>query len=894
LEPKNLSHRINISKDVSDIFDACASAVIVLSQEGIIVFANQAIKAIFGYQKHEILDKNISILIPEEYRQRHGQLVEGFHQKPKSRTMGRGLSFPGWHKQQRIVPISISLKPLYLRDEQFTVATINEASLFSEMTSSLAKSEKNLQNSIEENKQLLAVAEHAQESVLLLDPQGFIKWHNKGAEDIFANVLNTGLEQSFLSLANRAKTEEDKKAWELIKHSMSQGLSTQQDLKVQGKSRDFVLQISVHPVFEQEKLQGFTVFVKDLTQQRRLELQLKESNDILETTARIASLGFYSLDIKSNKLTWSEEVYNIHDLPIDSPIEVEQALKFYAPQALPVITDAVNVCMQTGEPFDLELPFITAKQREIWVRAVGYADFENGEPVKLKGAFQDITYMRQAAIEANQAMRAKSAFLANMSHELRTPINGIVGLADIMNDTDLSEKQREYNQMTAQNAQALLYLVNQVLDYSKLEANKLGLRMEAFSLADLLEETLYIHRLEAKKKQLTFSVSIDESLPKSLTNDQDRLKQIIHNLCSNALKFTERGSIVVNISNLDNARVKFEINDTGIGIKPEDQKKLFVEFQQLDNSFSRKYGGTGLGLTIVKQLVSLMGGELGMQSEENGGSTFWFTIPMGNIPKAKSDALQPDSFPDALVLVKDFEQQKIWRELAQTQGLVVEPLTDVSTLLRLLKEEYRWKLIIIASVPDSLPLQTLVASVERFSKPQQHLCALDSVVGDFSSDAFSFIIPSSSEKEDALFIIEAVSNYYAQFLQSINQSLEGKHLLLAEDNEINQVVCREMLESVGARVTIVEDGTQVMATLQSPETFDAIIMDCQMPILDGYQTSMMIRHHNDENIRQHKIIAATAHGLQEDILRCYDVGMEDVLIKPFTRSQLIEVLARNL
>ncbi|WP_395339950.1 ATP-binding protein [Ningiella sp. W23] len=773
-----LQRKLDLEKDLTEIFDASSSVVILLDSTGTILFSNLAIEELFGYEKAEITGNNIAVLVPPKYRAKHADFVRKVNAQGSSRDMGQGQSFPGVHKSGHVVYVSIGLRPLMLRGEQLTVATITKSDVLNETVSSLAQS------------------------------------------------------------------------------------------------------------------------------------QLKENNEVLETTAKIAKLGFYSVDMRNNKLSWSQEVFNIHDLPVDHDISIEEAFSYYAPSARPRIQKAVEQCMLSGDPFDLELPFTTAKKRDIWVRALGYPEYENGEPIKLKGAFQDITHMRQAAIEANQAMRTKSAFLANMSHELRTPINGILGISELLADTPMSDKQNRYIKLISQSANSLLYLVNQVLDYSKLGANKQTLRKQVFSLRATIEAALSIHQLEAQRKHLDFSIEIAKDVPELMVNDVEVLKQVINNLCSNALKFTDTGSIKVEIYLSDEQFVRFKISDTGIGIEAKDLERLFVEFNQLDNSFSRAHGGSGLGLTIAKQLVELMGGKVGVESTFGVGTSFFFTLPIvtsvslttenTRFSGATHSHEQGEFVPDIILLVENENQAQVFDDLAKMLGVKIKAVLALPALITSIKSEDNWRVIGLFTLPDSMPLRTVLRSVARVKNNLQHICLSESLlhsskektgIEDFQVDIIEASETGEYQHQRA---IEMMINNYQHFLARANYRLEGKRILLAEDNEINQLVSSQMLLDLGADVSVAQNGEDVLAMLESGKCFDVILMDCQMPRVDGYQAAQRIKANASDSVRNHTIIAATAHGLQEDIERCYQVGMKDVLVKPFTRQQLLDVLIRNL
>jgi signal transduction histidine kinase/CheY-like chemotaxis protein len=842
-----------------------------------------------------MLQQNISILVPQEFRKHHHEHIKSFQASAIPRDMGSGDVFPALHKLGHVVHVCIALRPLSLDGKDYTVATITQSELFNDMSNSLRNSEQKLKDRTVQNHQLMTVATNANESVLLLNEVADITWLNQTAEHFFQDQFGLQLGQSFLTFSQHAN---DVEQWEQVSSALHSGLMNSAELQCTTvDNQEYWLQIIVHPMFEQEHLQGFVIYAKDTTAQRELETRLQENNEILEATARIANLGFYSLDIKTNQVIWSDHVYHIHDLPLGTHVTVEEAFEFYAPSAKPLIIKAVEDCITSGEPFDLELPFITAKKREIWVKAVGYAEYVDEQPVKIKGAFQDISHMRLAALKANQAMRAKSAFLANMSHELRTPINGIMGLSDLLQQTSLSQTQIEFTQMIQRSAEELLYLVNQVLDFSKLEANKQSLKNTTFDLLLLMKESLYIHKVAAKKKGLTFTVNIDSDVPDLMVSDKERLKQILNNLCSNAIKFTEKGSIKVDVSRPDEESLSISITDTGVGIADSDISKLFNEFEQLDSSFSREYGGTGLGLSITKQLVTLLGGKIHVVSQLGQGSEFAFSLPIEQAISREQSALNSLQLPAMLVLIADVAQRKMWEALAENYRLDIKLVDSGRALISVLKSEQKWRIVTIFGDSAKWTMDTLIPSVKRVMREHQSLYWLLAEPNTYVDQKWRMTSLKHTFEDSSKSVEQAivnVANHYQKNSKVNINSLEGKRILIAEDNEINQVVCHEMLQSFGIKTKVANDGLEALALLNTGECFDMIIMDCQMPRLDGYQATSKIKHHKNEKVRQHTIIAATAHALQEDIQRCYDVGMVDVLIKPFTHKQLMDILLRNL
>jgi signal transduction histidine kinase/CheY-like chemotaxis protein len=530
------------------------------------------------------------------------------------------------------------------------------------------------------------------------------------------------------------------------------------------------------------------------------------------------------------------------------------------------------------------------------------------------------TEMARLAQVANQA---KSEFLANMSHEIRTPMNGVIGMVELLLDQPLPTQQRECAEMIRDSARSLLVVINDVLDFSKIEAGKLELEMTSFDPRELVEDVVRLLAIQAHAKNLEISGILDPAVPEILQGDPGRLRQLLLNLCGNAVKFTERGEVTVAArvfsDDSNSIMIRFDVRDTGVGIPEGRLSALFKPFSQVDASTTRRFGGTGLGLSIVKRLSQMMGGDAGVESREGVGSTFWFTARLGassvtptQAPEPASAALKgrrilivDDSHTTCKALQAQLDRHGLQTNCVHAANDAIAALSDSHTFghpfeAALIDEQLSdcTGAELAARIRSDPMLNTtplvLLALAGRGSRAAAQFAELGftaCLLKPISrADLIACLVDLSSQKPTLGPALESPgdSTRTADSVRSTGQY----RILLAEDNPVNEMVASRTLQRLGYEVDVVRDGRAAVTGWRTAQ-YDLILMDCQMPVLDGYDATREIRslERHDQHI---PIVALTAHAMQGDDLKCKAAGMDEHLTKPLDRQRLQLILERFL
>jgi two-component system sensor histidine kinase/response regulator len=690
-----------------------------------------------------------------------------------------------------------------------------------------------------------------------------------------------------------------------------------------GKS--IMVSVLTSPIILNNKVEAVYGIYRDITDRKQMEEALIKEKSYLEQLFESAQEAIVMTENNGRIMRINKEFTKIFGYR-----KKESIGKFIDDLIAPkeFYKEASNITRATAHGKKTILETCRKKKNGslIHVSVMGSPITVNDKQEAVYAIYRDITERKQSEEQLFQAKEAalsaniaKSEFLANMSHEIRTPMNGIIGMTELALDTDLNPIQREYLEAIKSSTDSLMTIINDVLDFSRIEAKKIELESIHFNLRDFTSDVVSSLSMLAEKKGLEMLYHISSETPIYVKGDPGRIRQILVNLLGNALKFTEKGEIVtlVKVSAFADKKVylQFSVSDTGIGIPKEKQKSIFQSFTQADGSTTRKYGGTGLGLSISSSLVDLMNGKIWIESKPNKGTTFYFTIGL-EVGEKTSDLPKPankDELKGLSVLIVDDNatNRRILKDILTNWGLKPESAPDGQSALRIMKKfkktgKFFSIILVDVQMPgmDGFSLVEKISSEFKLQSPTIMMLTSLGVRGDATRcqqlgiSAYLVKPVRQAELLEAILLVHGKNKMKKKSPGVITRhTIREKHqtfnILLAEDNIINQKIVQRFLEKEGHHVSIAENGKKALSILKN-EKFDLILMDIQMPQMDGFEATTIIRGQETSSKTHIPIIAMTGHALKGDKERCLSAGMDEYISKPISFEKLNELINQLL
>jgi len=884
------------------IFENTGTATIIIDEDMTISLANSHFEMISGCSREELEGKRVwTEFVHEEDLEKMKSYHFARRRNPGAAPNQYEFRIKDIHGETREIVLNVRMIP----GTRQSVASCQDITDFKRAQESLRRSEERYRD----------IFENVSDGWYVHDLEGRFIESNRAMKEIIGYDVNDPLPEGLTLhelVPQRYQPMVKDYLHSVITNGRSEGL-----MKIASRDgEERVIEYKNSLILDKNGMPaGIRGSARDITERILYEKTIKDSEEKYRTILDTMEEGYYEMNTPGRFTFFNDAFCRMLGLTKSELWEMDNK-KLIFEKERERVSQSFSTVYKTGHTTKfLDLKLNRKDGRPCYVEmSVSLIKDLNDKPLGFRGIVRDITErknletLQQEKAAAEAANQAKSTFLANMSHEIRTPLNAIVGLADLTLKTDLSEKQLDYLQKIRLSGHNLLDVINDILDFSKIEADRLTLETIDFDLHDVIENVADVFAGKAGEKMLDLMAYIEPGTPCSLKGDPLRLKQILVNLAGNAIKFTSKGEVVVKVGlvqeDAQQARLKFSVADTGIGIQKEHIAKLFNPFTQADESTTRQYGGTGLGLTICKRLVDMMGGDIGVESEAGKGSIFFFQADFGlqrsekctmhhvatNVRENGYKILIQDSAEGSREILTSilsslsFKVTSLEKEKAAAGELLRAAKKDPYDLLILnlrkpsigilediRKNETLKNTKIIALIPfgkGPLVQRDMVDAV--VTKPIKYSLLHQCILGLLDVPVTAEIKRAAGE--------ERPDNL---------RSLAGVEVLLVEDNTINQQVAREILESEGLVVSIAGNGQEAINALEA-RLFDIVLMDIQMPIMDGYEATRRIRAMG--KYADLPIIAMTAHAMKGDREKCLDAGMNDHITKPIEMDQLFSLL----
>ncbi len=893
------------------VLDSAGEGIITMDREGVVESFNRAATRLFGYQASEVIGNNIRMLMPEPYCSEHDGYLRRYLETGRATIIDIGRDVEGLRKDGTVFPLYLTVSQLELKGELLFTGIIRDQTREKEKETELLK--------------LSSVVEGNPNAIIITDLNGVIEYVNPQFVELTGYDVGEVLGKNPKLLQSKDNPEKYKDLWDTIQSGrVWRG-------EFHNRRKDGTLYWSGTTISSivdgNGNLIRYVGVSRDITRQKESERRAREAENLREKSDMLLMMslesirdGFAIFDAENRLELWNNAFHELHDKVADlivsgttydeilrEAVERGQITKS-AEYRDPLLHDRVKHSDRLIQTFEEEF------SGNRWIR-ISESQMMDGSSVVV---YSDITSLKIAKAEAEAAARAKSDFLANMSHEIRTPMNAVIGLSHLCLQTHLTPKQRDYIQKVYNSATSLLRIINDILDFSKIEAGRLDMESIDFTLEEVLESMESMMLLKAQEKNLNFVLETDPEIPPSLVGDPLRLGQVLINLVNNAIKFTEAGQIVVRtaVRTRDEYQVwlRFEVQDTGLGMTPEQQKRLFHSFSQADSSTTRKYGGTGLGLAISRRLVELMDGQIGVESALNHGSCFFFDVRLGISKRVMDTRLKAGlELRGMKVLVVDDNDMArlVMTEYLASFHFRVTTVNHGADALKAVKEAdgvgTPFGLVIMDAMVPSLDgistAKTIRESLSLVTPPKVVMVTAhgyeDAVKRAREGAGVDGILV---QPVDSSVLFETILDVFGgawlregerkpvvRSYQEFGRVLSGARILLVEDNEINRQVARELLEQANITVLLAENG-RVALDVVARETLDGVLMDVQMPLMDGITATREIR--KNPRFRDLPILAMTANAMSGDREKCLLAGMQEHISKPVDPIEMFLKLIR--
>ncbi|OZG74441.1 hybrid sensor histidine kinase/response regulator [Hahella sp. CCB-MM4] len=940
-------HKVSVEQArLAAIVESTEDAVIGKTLKGVVTNWNHGAEEMFGYTSQEAIGKRlVELIVPPDRVKEEETILERI-------SKGEKIShFDTKRLRQDGTELDVSVAASPIKDANGEI--VGAAKTIRDISPQKAVEEKILHLNVTLEQQVAdrtleirryhalqeAILSHAGYAIIATDKEGVITLFNPAAERMLGYHSEEMIGRQTPALFNlqeelTARAEQYSRDLEepvqpgidtIVAKSRHQQPNEEEWTYVRKDGSHFQVNLSVTMLFDEAgSTSGYLLMASDISSRVLDRRNMMIMRDHLVKAAEVAELGIWTWNLLDDSLDWNRQMMDIYQVPqevMETGLYYDYWERSLHPEDKQETLEKLYRALEGSDVFDPVFRIVRADGSTRYIQATAVVERDSEDnPVLMLGINRDITErqvyeqrLQEAKLAADRANKAKTEFLANMSHEIRTPMNAILGMLQLMKNTQMKPQQADYVEKTESSAKALLGILNDILDFSKVEAGKLVLDPQPCNIDDLLKEVGVILSANVGSKPVEILFDIDPDLPESIRVDGMRLQQVLINLAGNAIKFTESGEVVLSVKTFSRSEniliLSFSVRDTGIGISKDYLQSIFEGFTQAETSTARRYGGTGLGLTICQRLVTLMGGDLSAESEEGKGSTFSFYIPCTLIEEHQLHVNESLRNLKVLIVDDNGSAREILQGLVSSLGWQVDTVSSGEEAIE----------IIQGTQPDYLPYDLVL--MDWLMPGMDGWEASEKIRALYPVDKLPLIVMITAHKREALekhqasepgvvngflmkpvtasMILDAVADGMKDSRRQVQPSrkprrtrLRGISILLVEDNPTNQQVAIELLQEQGAKVDLADDGVKAVEKLANTETtYDVILMDIQMPGMDGYTATRKIRE--ELQLTSIPIIAMTANAMESDREAALACGMNDHVGKPFSINQLVDVILHH-